>query len=253
MAHQTAVTGYGAEAASYERGRPGYPDELVDLMLAELDVGSDSRVVDLGAGTGKLTRQVVDRVAWVGAVEPVAAMRDLLGEHVPAATPVAAVAEALPLAAGCIDAVVCAQTFHWLDGSVALDELARVLRPGGGLGLIWNTKDESVGWVADVEALIDSVHDARTTPRYKTGRWRSAFTRPSGWQPLTTASVRYAHPVTIDDVVARVLSSSAVGALDRGRRDAIVDDVRSILDRHGMDGTFEMPYVSEIWWTRRTI
>lgn len=252
MAHVTAVTGYGAEAASYERGRPGYPDELVDLMLAELEIGSDSRVVDLGAGTGKLTQQVVDRVAWVGAVEPVAAMRELLCEQVPAASPLAALAEALPLAAGSIDAVLCAQTFHWLDGPVALGELTRVLRPGGGLGLIWNTKDESVGWVAEVEALIDGVHDPNTTPRYKTGRWRSAFARPSGWEPLTTVLVRYAHPVTADDVVARVLSSSAVGALDRGRRDGVVDDVRSILDRHAMEGAFDMPYLSELWWTRRT-
>ena len=250
MAHEVAIAGYGAEAESYERGRPGYPVELVELVLSELAVGPASRVVDLGAGTGKLTRQLVGGVGWLGAVEPVAAMRDQLRNQVPGVDVVAGVAEALPIAECSVDAVVCGQTFHWLDGDLALDELARVLRPGGGLGLIWNTKDEDVAWVAEVEALVDSVHDARTTPRYKAGRWRRAFRRPSAWEPLTTVAVRHAEPVTADAVVARVLSSSAVGALDQRERDGVAQAVTAVLDRHGLTGTFDFPYLSELWWTR---
>lgn len=250
MTHEVAVAGYSAESESYERGRPGYPAGLVDELLDALEVDSYTRVLDVGAGTGKLTRQIVSRVAWVGAVEPVAAMRDQLRHHVPHAAAVAAVAEALPVAMSSVDAVLCAQTFHWLDGPHALAEFARVLRPRGGLGLIWNTKDENVEWVAEVEALVDSVHGPTATPRYKTGHWRDAFEGRSGWQPLETSSGSYIQPSTRDDVVARVLSSSAVGALDPKGRDRVTDAVREILERHDLPASFDFPYLTEIWWTR---
>ncbi len=244
------MAGYAAASESYEQGRPGYPADLVEKLLGVLEVGERSRLLDVGAGSGKLTRQVVGRVAWLGAVEPVSEMREELRRRVPEAMPMAGVAEALPVAAAAIDAVLCAQTFHWLDGERALVECARVLRPGGGLGLIWNTKDTSVGWVAEVEALVDDIHGPTTTPRYKTGRWRDVFGRSSGWQLLQTASGTHEHATTRDDVVARVLSSSAVGALDPPTRAQVADDVRQILDRHGLQGYFGFPYLTEIWWTR---
>lgn len=250
MAHEVALVGYSAESESYERGRPGYPAHLVDRLLDVLGVDKDARVLDVGAGTGKLTRQIVPRVAWVGAVEPVSAMRDQLRRHVPQAVQVAGVAEAMPFATGSVDAVLCAQTFHWLDGPHALAEFARVLRPGGGVGLIWNTKDENVEWVAEVEALVDEVHGPSTTPRYKTGRWRSAFQGRSGWQPLSTSAGTYNQPSTGDDVVARVLSSSAVGALDPKGRERVTNAVREILKRHDLHGSFDFPYLTEIWWTK---
>lgn len=250
MAHEVALAGYSAESESYERGRPGYPAHLVGQLLDLLEVENDVRLLDVGAGTGKLTRQVVDRVAWIGAVEPVAEMRVQLRRHVPGAEAIAGVAEALPFATASVDAVLCAQTFHWLDGPRALAEFARVLRPQGGLGLIWNTKDENVEWVAEVEALVDDVHGPSATPRYKTGRWRSAFQGRSGWQPLSTISGTYNQPSSGDAVVARVLSSSAVGALDPKGRESVTTAVREILERHHLHGSFDFPYLTEIWWTK---
>jgi len=163
---------------------------------------------------------------------------------------VGAVAEALPLATASIDAALCAQTFHWLDGERALDELSRVLRPGGGLGLIWNTKDTAVAWVAEVEGLVDRIHGPTGTPRYKTGRWHDAFGAGSGWERLSTASGTQEHGTDRDQVVDRVLSSSAVAALDSAGQARVADEVRQILDRHALRGRFGFPYLTEIWWTR---
>lgn len=249
MAHNVAMAGYSAESESYERGRPGYPTHLVEELLDTLAVDEDTPVLDVGAGTGKLTRQVVQRVAWIAAVEPVAEMRDQLRRHVPQAAAISGVAEALPFAPDSVGAVLCAQTFHWLDGAKALAEFARVLRPEGGLGLIWNTKDENVEWVAEVEALIDEAHDS-ATPRYKTGQWRRAFEDASGWRPLQRLAGTHLQPCTRDDVVSRVLSSSAVGALDPKGRERVATAARRILEGHDLPRSFDLPYVTEIWWTK---
>ena len=150
--NEQAEAGFGRGAATYERGRPSYPADAIDVLVRELGIGPDRDVLDLAAGTGKLTRLLVPTGARLVAVEPVAAMADQLRTAVPGVEVHDGTAEAIPLPDGSVDAVVVGQAFHWFDAPVALAEIARVLRPGGGLGLIWNERDSSVPWVAELTA-----------------------------------------------------------------------------------------------------
>jgi ubiquinone/menaquinone biosynthesis C-methylase UbiE len=133
--HPTAATGFAAAAAEYERGRPGYPP----AALRALELAPGLTVLDLAAGTGKLTRALAESGATVIAVEPVAEMRAALPSSVRA---VDGTAERIPLEDGAVELVTVAQAFHWFDGAAALAEIHRVLRPGGRLALIWNRRLE---------------------------------------------------------------------------------------------------------------
>src|SRR5262245_10611354 len=133
-----AATGFARAAGAYERTRPGYPASVVAWLFEQAGVRAGARVCDLAAGTGKLTRQLLPTGARLVAVEPVAEMRAVLARALPEVEVRAGMAEALPLDDASVDAVLVAQAFHWFDARAALDEIARVLRDGGGLGLIWN-------------------------------------------------------------------------------------------------------------------
>src|SRR5688572_14697263 len=128
-----AARGFGAGAAAYEAARPGYPDQAIDLLATEVGIGADTDVCDLAAGTGKLTRRLIELGARVTAIEPVDAMRGQAKVAVPKATHLEGTAEAIPLPDASIDVVTVAQAFHWFDSVAALREIARVLRPGGRL------------------------------------------------------------------------------------------------------------------------
>ena len=146
--HEVAL-GFDSTAAAYERGRPDYPPAAVEALVEALAIGPASTVVDLGAGTGKLTRLLVPTGARVVAVEPLAGMRAELATAVRGVEVLDGTAEAMPLGDGRADAVVAAQAFHWFADHQSLSEIHRVLRPGGGLGLVWNVRDQSVpGWPA---------------------------------------------------------------------------------------------------------
>jgi SAM-dependent methyltransferase len=143
---------FGAVADRYARARPGYPMAAVEWLL-EAAPGCD--VVDLAAGTGKLTQAIVETGAVVVAVEPDEGMRAALELAAPGVEALAGTAESVPLPEASSDAVLVAQAFHWFDPEPACDEIARVLRPGGILGLLWNLRDGSVPWVADLDRILD--------------------------------------------------------------------------------------------------
>ena len=146
---------FGSEAAAYERGRPSYPPEAIDWLLP--DGARD--VLDLGAGTGKLTTRLVERGLDVVAVDPIAEMLELLRGALPATPALLGTAEQIPLRDNSVDAVLVAQAWHWFDPKRAIAEVARVLRPGGRLGLVWNTRDERMGWVKDLGRVIGHESD----------------------------------------------------------------------------------------------
>jgi len=129
--HEAAAVGFDVGAEAYERGRPGFSPEAVERLARELGIEPGRTVVDLAAGTGKLTRMLVPSGARLLAVEPVEGMRRQFVHLVPGVPVVAGVAESLPLRAGSVDAVAVAQAFHWFDAGAALRDLHRVLRPGG--------------------------------------------------------------------------------------------------------------------------
>lgn len=141
---------FGAAAGAYEAARPGYPAAAVDWLVPD----GARRVLDLGAGTGKLSRLLVERGLEVTAVEPSARMREQLARAVPGAAVLAGSAEDIPLAAGSVDTVLVAQAWHWVDPERAVPEVARVLVPGGRLGLVWNIRDTREPWAAAFGALM---------------------------------------------------------------------------------------------------
>ncbi len=141
---------FGEEAAAYERGRPSYPPEAIDWLLPP---GAHT-VLDLGAGTGKLTVRLAERGLDVIAVDPIQEMLEVLSTSLPDTPALLGTAEEIPLPDDSVDSVLVAQAWHWFDAERAVREIARVLRPGGRLGLVWNTRDERMGWVKDLGRII---------------------------------------------------------------------------------------------------
>ena len=170
---------FGAAGDAYERGRPGYPADAVAWLAMSLGISADSRVVDLAAGTGKFTRLLGPFAQRLVALEPLEGMWRHLHEGSPAVPVVASVAERIPLRNQSVDAVTVAQAFHWFRAEEALNEIRRVLRPGGRLGLVWNRRDESVAWVAALGRLLDATSRARPASPGGCGQRRSKRTRRS--------------------------------------------------------------------------
>jgi SAM-dependent methyltransferase len=241
-----AATGFGAGSERYERGRPSYPAEVVEVLTGELGVGPGRRVLDLAAGTGKLTRLVVPTGAEVVAVEPVAAMRDRLEAAVPGVEALDDTAEALPLPDASFDVVTVAQAFHWFRPAEALAEVRRVLRPGGWLLMVWNERDQSVPWVAEVSAVID--WDGRR-PYRKGTDWPAVVREAGGFGEGRRREVAFEHVVDADTLVDRMLSTSYVAAGTPEERAAVEAGVRRVVA--GFPARFPLPYVTDIlWWPR---
>ena len=146
---------FGAAASVYHEARPGYPIEAISWL-----VGDATRVLDLGAGTGKLTAALVELDRDVIAVDPVEEMLDELEVAVPAVPRILGTAEDIPLEDASVDAVVAGQAWHWFQPERAVPEIARVLRPGGVLGLVWNTRDVREDWLRQAGEIMHERHDA---------------------------------------------------------------------------------------------
>jgi len=243
---------YGRAADAYERGRPGYPAAAVAHLVRKLGITPASTVLDLAAGTGKFTRELAATGARILAVEPVAGMRAKLVERVPEATALEGTAEAIPLPDGAVDAVTVAQAFHWFRGTEALAEIRRVLRPGGGLALIWNVRDESVDWVKRLSDLMDP--HSSGAPRYHTGLWRAAFAVPNGFTALEVKRFPFTHEGTIEQVLDRVGSTSFVAGLPESERRSLLGEASRMLREHPHTTGRErisFPYTTEVYTCRR--
>jgi SAM-dependent methyltransferase len=234
----------------YERARPGYPEPAVAELCARLGIEAGTRVLDLAAGTGKLTRELVARDARVVAVEPVEGMRRALGA-LAGVQAMAGTAESIPLPDGAVEAVTVAQAFHWFDGPRALREIHRVLVPGGTLGLVWNVMDRSVPWV---DRLQERIHRHRgNSPWYARHEWRRAFIGGL-FGPLSHRAFPNAQVVELDGLLERVASVSFISVLEQPARDRVTADVAQIVADErvpGPHGTFTLPYVTDVFWCAR--
>jgi SAM-dependent methyltransferase len=250
--HSAAAHGYPRAVEHYRRGRPSYPDDAVAFLVHELGIHQDRDVLELGAGTGKLTELIALSGARVTAIEPVAAMREALERNCPTVAVLDGTAEAIPLADNSVDAVVAAQSFHWFDGDRALPEIHRVLREGGTLGLIWNIRDEASDWSERLTGIFDRL--AGDGPRYRDGAWRAAFERTSLFGPLHHRVAYHLHHVTHEAFMDRVLSVSYVASATEQERERVRDEVNELLDTDPeLSGREEivMPYRTDVFWCVR--
>lgn len=253
--HPVAARGFDAGAGVYERARPSYPPQAVEMLVDRLGLQPGRTVLELGAGTGKLTRLLVPSGARILALEPVAGMRARLADAAPGVEVLEGTAEAIPLPGGSVDAIVAAQSFHWFDAIRALSEAHRVLRPGGVLGLAWNFRDESVPWVRELGALIHRLADGE--PRARGGSWRDEIARCGLFEPFVSAELPNVQRLTHDGVLERVASVSYVAAADPAARGALLDEVAKLLGGDPETAgrvEVDLPYTTEIMWAgRRTI
>jgi SAM-dependent methyltransferase len=225
---------FGAVAASYERGRPGYPDEA-----ARWAVGRDTgTVLDLGAGTGKLTRTLAALGYDTIAVEPDNAMRAVISETSPSTRAFTGSAEVIPLLAHSVDAVVVAQAWHWFDHARAAAEVARVVRPGGYVALLYNLRDERVPWVERFARATGERFGAASEPLEFDGvRGRRGF------GPVENREFAHVERLSIDDLVALARSFSFVALLPDEERTQVVATVEAIgRGAAGPDGLVDLPY-----------
>ena len=211
---------FGAEAAAYERGRPSYPPEAIDWLLP----AGAHNVLDLGAGTGKLTTRLVERGLDVVAVDPIAEMLEVLSGALPHTPALLGTAEEIPLPDNSVDAVLVAQAWHWFDPAQAIPEVARVLRPGGRLGLVWNTRDERLGWVKELGRIIGR-EDARDA-------FDAGITLPTPFLELQQHQIEWTNYVTPQALIDLVASRSYCITAPAAARSKTLDKVRKLLATH---------------------
>lgn len=233
-------TAFADVAGAYERGRPGYPEEAVRWLTGD----EPCDVVDLGAGTGKLTRALVSLGHRVTAIEPLPEMLELLPEAAPGAGAILGNAEVIPLPDEFADVVTSAQAFHWFDHAVALPEIARVLRAGGRLALVWNTRDERAPWVRRLSELIGSEGTSAMDvddPIDESGLFRS----------VETAEFHIEQRLDRETLLDLVLSRSYCAKLPPAEREPILSAVAALYDEIATDDGVRLPYVTECFRAQR--
>jgi SAM-dependent methyltransferase len=247
-----ATQGFANAASTYARGRPDYPTQLQPWLQQALQLGPERSVVDLGAGTGKFTPLLTRTGATVIAVEPVDAMRAQLAAAQPGVTALAGTAQAMPLETASVDAVVCAQAFHWFATRESLAEIHRVLKPGGWLALVWNVRDESEDWVARITDIITPYEG--DAPRFHTGKWREPFDGRL-FSELDLTAWPHRHEGSPDEVIVdRVMCVSFIATLPEAERAQVERQLRQLVTTHpSLRGraVVAFPYRTEAYRCRR--
>jgi SAM-dependent methyltransferase len=247
---------FGGVAAAYAEYRPDYPDPAVRWCLAPV-IGAGVagvRVLDLGAGTGKLTVALAALGLSVTAVEPDQAMLAELRRLLPSVPALAGSAEQIPLPDGSVDAVLCGQALHWFNLSTALPEIARVLVPGGVLAALWNSDDDRVDWVAGLQEAADGAASPSLSRRraeaaaFGTGQFAPLF------GPAERAEFANSQALTADTLVGVISTHSKVLVMATAERMRLLGDVRGYLAsrQETSNGEFELPMVTSVLRSVRT-
>jgi SAM-dependent methyltransferase len=237
-----ATKGFAA-ADVYERGRPDYPAAAIAKIVERLGLRPGRTVLDLAAGTGKLTRLLVPSGANVLAVDPMPEMRAELGRRVPGVATLSGTAERIPLADGYCDAVTVGQAFHWFDAPQALREIHRVLRPGGGLALIWNARDERDPLQAAISEIVDPLEG--DTPRRKQGSWKTLLADSGLFAGSERLLFEHLQPVDEQRLVERVVSISFIAAAEPRVRAEVEERVRALA--RNADEPLQLSYMTELY------
>jgi SAM-dependent methyltransferase len=237
-----ATRGFSA-AERYERGRPDYPEAAVAAIVERLDLRPGRTVLDLAAGTGKLTRLLVPSGANVLAVEPIPQMRAELEQRVRGIAVLAGTAERIPLTDAYVDAVTVAQAFHWFDADAALREIRRVLVPGGGLALVWNARDERDPLQAALSEIIDPLEGG--TPRRQGRNWKTLLAESALFERAERLLFEHVQGTDEQGVVDRVTSISFIASAPAGVRADVERRVRALVA--GAAPPIRLPYMTELY------
>jgi ubiquinone/menaquinone biosynthesis C-methylase UbiE len=238
---ERAVVGFGRAAEEYERGRPGYPADAVAWVAEKLALGPGRTVVDLGAGTGKLSRLLVETGSRVVAVEPVENMRRLLGT-VDGVEALAGTAQAIPLLDASADACTVAQAFHWFEPVSALTEIHRVLRPGSALALLWNRLDEADPFTTAFASVL-ARYRAHTPVGYA---WQEGFDRAALFTPTELRTFANVQELDAEAMAARLASESSIAVLPEEQLRQALREVRALAPK-----VVVLRYVTEVYVSNR--
>jgi SAM-dependent methyltransferase len=236
--------GFELVADVYERARPQYPADAVAWVVGQLGLRKGRTVLDLGAGTGKLTRSLVETGATVIAVEPGEAMLQQLRVAVPGITALRGAAESIPLPDASVDEITVGQAFHWFRHEEALPELRRVLRPRGGVALLWNSRDQQAPLQQEISKLIAPwVTDRAIRPDSATELALGGL-----FGPIEERQFAFVDELDEDQLAGRIASISFVAAAPEAARRQIDADVRELVRRRG--GRVDFPYVTWVYVSR---
>lgn len=244
--HPAAQKGFSSAAELYQFARPDYPKQLIQWLQDELLLNTNAEVLDLGAGTGKFLPYLAQVTPHIHAVEPVAEMLAQLKQAHPLVDAVQASSHQLPFDSNSMDAVLCAQSFHWFATIESLNEIHAVLKPEGHLGLIWNQRDIEIDWVkaiADVLAPLEG-----DTPRYHSDLWKCAFEHQFLFQLQNVKLFSHVHRGTVEHVVSnRLLSTSFIAAMPTEQQQALKLQFEQIVQDYtgkSAQDEIEFPYVT---------
>jgi SAM-dependent methyltransferase len=243
-----AVSGFAA-AEAYELGRPSYPPEAITDLAREFRLDAGSTVLDLAAGTGKLTRELVSHAGRVIAVEPSRGMLEVVRARLPQVDARAGSAEAIPVPDGAVHAVFVGQAFHWFDTAVACAEIARVLVPRGGLALLWNRaewNDDDLPWHSEFASLSRPYR--RAAGEFPGAQWREELERTGLFEPLRSSEVEFVQRRDPEGFVALVASWSWIANLPGEEHARFLAQVRELI---GGQRELALRYRTEIYRTRR--
>jgi len=230
-----------SDGERYQKSRPDYPHDAVAFLVDSLGIDDDAHVLDLGAGTGIFTGQLIPYCANITAVEPTQGMREVLRQRLPTVNVLEGRDVKIPLDDGTVDCVVVAQAFHWFDAPVALEEIHRVLVDGGRLGVLWNEVDDSVAWAAELgEAMRWPTHQP-----YEVGRDFTPIFASGPFVNIERRQFSHRQLLDHDGLRQRVLTTSYIAVMDAEDQDSIMRDVQRVIDR--LPETIELPYVTDVY------
>lgn len=228
MALHPLAANFPTVAEAYERGRPEYPPAVVGAIAAELQIPPDAPVLDLAAGTGKLTRALLGAGLDVLAIEPQASLREILITGVGAERVRDGLAEAIPLPEEAVAAVTVADAFHWFRPAEALAEIARVLRPGGGLAVLSTSPDwGGTSWAHEVGTLMTSLRPEH--PHFDAPSWRETLRQDPSWTPLREIRVSAPQDASPERIVDYIASVSWMAGLPEPQRGETLAQIATII------------------------